>query len=57
MDELAAEGQAHQEYIERVRRELLKSEELSWEQKKELESTLAAEAERARAVEELAAEL
>ncbi|MDE2742738.1 MAG: hypothetical protein OXI58_14190 [Gemmatimonadota bacterium] len=57
LDELAAEGQAHQEYIERVRRELLKSEELSWEQKKELESTLAAEAERARAVEELAAEL
>ncbi|MCY3791573.1 MAG: hypothetical protein OXH63_22590 [Gemmatimonadetes bacterium] len=57
LEELAAEGQAHQEYIERVRRELLKSEELSWEQKKELESTLAAEAERARAVEELAAEL
>lgn len=55
--ELAADGQAHQEYIERVRRELLKSEELSWEQKKELEATLAAEAERARAVEELAAEL
>ena len=57
LEELAAEGQAHQEYTERVRRELLKSEELSWEQKKELESTLAAEAERARAVEELAAEL
>ena len=57
LEELAAEGQAHQEYIERVRRELIKSEELSWEQKKELESTLAAEAERARAVEELAAEL
>lgn len=57
LEELAAEGQAHQEYIERVRRELLKSEELSWEQKKELESTLAAEVERARAVEELAAEL
>ena len=57
LEELAAEGQAHQEYIERVRREFLKSEELSWEQKKELESTLAAEAERARAVEELAAEL
>ena len=57
LEELAAEGQAHQEYIERVRRELLKSEELSWEQKKELESTFEAEAERARAVEELAAEL
>ena len=57
LEELATQGQAHQEYIERVRRELLKSEELSWEQKKELEATLAAEAERARAVEELAAEL
>ena len=57
LEELAAKGQAHQEYIERVRRELLKSEELSWEQKKELEATFAAEAERARAVEELAAEL
>ena len=57
LEELAAEGQAHQEYIERVRRELLKSEELSWEQKKELEATLEAEAERTRAVEELAAEL
>lgn len=57
LEELAAEGQAHQAYIEQVRRELLKSEELSWEQKKELEATLAAEAERARAVEELAATL
>ncbi len=57
LEELAAKGQAHQEYIERVRRELLKSEELSWEQKKELEATLKAEAERTRAVEELAAEL
>ena len=57
LEELAADGQAHQEYIERVRRELLKSEELSWEQKKELEATLQAEAERARAVEELATEL
>ena len=57
LEELAAEGQAHQAYVERVRRELLKSEELSWEQKKELEATLEAEAERARSVEELAAEL
>ena len=57
LEELAANGQAHQEYIERVRRELLKSEELSWEQKKELEATLEAEAERTRAVEEIAAEL
>ncbi|MEE3258935.1 MAG: DUF4175 family protein [Candidatus Latescibacterota bacterium] len=57
LEELAAEGQEHREYLERVRRELLKSEELSWEQKKELESTLDRESERARALEELAAEL
>ncbi len=57
LEELEAEGQAHQAYVERVRRELLKSEELSWEQKKELEATLEAEVERTRAVEELAATL
>ena len=57
LQELAEEGQQHQKYLEKVRRELLKSEELSWEQKKELESTLEREADRARALEELAAEL
>ena len=57
LEELAQEGQEHQEYLERVRRELLKSEELSWEQKKELKSTLEREADRARALEELTAEL
>ena len=54
---MAQEGQEHQEYLERVRRELLKNEELSWEQKKELTSTLEREADRARALEELTAEL
>ena len=57
LEELAAEGRQHREYLERVRRELLKSEELSWEQKKELESTLERESERASALEELATEL
>ena len=57
LQELAKEGQEHQQYLERARRELLKSEELSWEQKKELESTLEREADRARAMEELTAEL
>ena len=57
LQELAQEGQERQEYLERMRRELLKSEELSWEQKQELESTLEREAERARALEELSAEL
>ena len=57
LEELSAEGQERQQYLERVRREVLKSEELSWEQKKEIESILEREAERARALEELAAEL
>ena len=57
LEELAAEGRQRREYLERVRRELLKSEELSWEQKKELESTLERESERASTLDELAAEL
>ena len=57
LEELAAQGQEHREYLERVRRELLKSEKLSWEQQQELESTLERESERASALEELAAEL
>ena len=57
LEELAEEGEKNQEYLERVRRELLKTNELSWEQKKELEATLAREAERAEAVEELAQQL
>ena len=57
LEELAAEGRQHREYLERVRRSLLKREELSWEQKKELESTLERESERASTLEELATEL
>ena len=57
LEELAEEGRQTGRYLEEMRRELLKTEELSWEQKKELEATLAREAERADAVEELAQEL
>ena len=57
LEELAEEGRENREYLEQVRREALKTEELSWEQKKELEATLEREEERADAVEELAREL
>jgi hypothetical protein len=57
LEELVEEGEKTAEYLEQVRREVLKHEELSWEQKKELEATLGRETERARAVEELAQQL
>jgi len=57
LEALAAEGRQTGDYLEQMRRELLKEEELSWEQKKELEATLGREAERAEEVEELAQEL
>jgi len=54
LEELAEqEGEARQ-YLEQLRREVLKADELSWEQKRELEATLEAEEERAEAVSELA---
>ncbi|MFC1527044.1 DUF4175 family protein, partial [Candidatus Latescibacterota bacterium] len=54
LEELAAEEGEAREYLEELRREVLKSDELTWEQRKELEARLRAEEERARAVEELA---
>jgi uncharacterized protein DUF4175 len=57
LQELAEQGRQAGEYLEEVRRELLKREELTWEQKQQLEATLQREAERARAVEELGREL
>ena len=57
LEALAAEGRQASDYLEQMRRELLREEELSWEQKKELEATLGREAERAEEVEELAQEL
>ena len=54
LEELAAEEAGAREYVERLRREVLRTEELTWDQKQELERALAAEEERARAVEEVA---
>ncbi|MFA6108117.1 MAG: hypothetical protein WDA75_05030, partial [Candidatus Latescibacterota bacterium] len=54
LEELSAEGRATEKYVEQARRELLRTEELSWEQRQELEASLAREAERAETVEELA---
>ena len=53
----AKEEEDTQRYLEQVRREALKNQEMSWEKKKELESALAGEEARARAVEELARQL
>ncbi|MBI2503689.1 MAG: hypothetical protein HYW07_10720, partial [Candidatus Latescibacteria bacterium] len=53
----AQEEEETQRYLEQVRREALRNQEMSWEKKKELESALAAEEARARAVEELARQL
>ena len=57
MEELIDQERSAQQYLEQVRREVLKTEELSWEQKRELEAALDRERERARALEEAAQEL
>ncbi len=57
LEEVAAEEAGAREYVERLRREVLRTEELTWDQKQELESALAAEEERARAVEEVARQM
>ncbi|MEW6751938.1 MAG: DUF4175 family protein [Candidatus Latescibacterota bacterium] len=57
LQDLAREGRDAARYLEQVQRELLRKPEMSWEEKKELESTLGRQAEQARAVEELAEEL
>lgn len=57
MEELVEEGRDAREYLEQVRREVLRKEELSWESQRELEATLARESERSRQLEEVAAEL
>ena len=57
MEELVDQERSAQQYLEQVRREVLKTEELSWEQKRELEAALDRERERARALEEAAQEL
>ncbi len=57
LEELAEQGKDTRGYLEQVRRELLRSEEMSWEREKELASTLEREAERTRQLEELSAQL
>ncbi|MFT5087049.1 MAG: hypothetical protein ACI906_004109 [Candidatus Latescibacterota bacterium] len=57
LEELAEQGKETRGYLEQVRRELLRSEEMSWEKEKELEATLARESERTRQLEELSAQL
>jgi hypothetical protein len=57
LEELAMAEENTGEYLEKLRRELVKTEELSWEQQKELETTLAQEAERLEQMEELAQQL
>ncbi|MBT6149733.1 MAG: hypothetical protein HOH74_30115 [Gemmatimonadetes bacterium] len=57
LEELASEEEAARDVVEGLRREVLKSEELSWQEKKELDAALAAEAERAEAVQELARDM
>lgn len=57
LEELASEEEAARDVVEGLRREVLKSEDLSWQEKKELDAALAAEAARAEAVQELAREM
>ncbi len=57
MEELAEEGEETRDELEQMRRELLRTEELSWKRKKELESALGREVERTRQLEELAEQL
>ena len=54
LEKLAEQSAETGEYFEELRRELLKEDALTWEQERELASTLTEETERARAVEELA---
>ena len=57
LDELAAQEAEALQIVERMRREVLRTEELTWEHRQELEATLAAEEARARQVAELAREM
>ena len=58
LDDLAAEDDEETSaFIEQIRRELLKKEELTWQQRKELEATLERQQQRADAVSELAQQM
>ncbi len=57
LEELAEEGRQTDDALERLRRELLRTEELSWQQQQQLEAAIEREIDRAQAVEELGREL
>ncbi len=57
LQELSDQGRETGEFLERVRRELVQREELSWDRKEELKATIQAELDRTHAVEELSREL
>ena len=57
LEELGDEERGAQRQFEQVRRELMKTEELNWQQKRELESALEEQRERAEAVDELAQQI
>lgn len=57
LEELAEQEAEALQTVEQMRREILRTEELTWEQRQQLESTLAAEEQRAEQVQELAQEM
>ena len=57
LEELAEEEAQARDIVEQLRRKVLTSDDMSWQEKKELDAALEAEAERAEAVQELAREM
>ncbi|MGB1717135.1 MAG: DUF4175 family protein [Candidatus Latescibacterota bacterium] len=57
VEELVEQGRDTREYLEEVRREVLRKEELSWETERALEDAIERESERSKQLEEMAAEL
>ena len=57
LEQIISNDQDTQKYLEQVRREVLKNEELSWEQKKELHASLDQQRERAQALEQVAQQI
>lgn len=57
LEELATQEAEARETIEQIQRDVLRTEELTWEQRQQLETTMAAEEARARQVQELASEM
>lgn len=57
LEEIAEQEQDAHDLVEQLRREVLKTDDLSWQEKKELDAALEAASERAEAVQELAREM